>query len=81
MAKRKSYTAPDFPEYQLALNPTEAENVAIEAARDFLADDPQPPEAYPILFPYEGVWCYRFLRFRLYYIFTFDDVTALTITE
>lgn len=80
MPKRNSYTAPRFPEYLLALDPSPSELETVETTRDLLADDPQPPDAYPILFPYEGVWCYRFGRFKLYYIFTPDDITAVTIT-
>jgi len=80
MAKRMSYTAPKFNEYLLKLNPTESEQAKVEETRDLLAEDPQPPEAYPILFPFEGLWCYRFDRFKLYYIFTPNDITAVAIT-
>ena len=79
MEKRRSYAAPRFPEYFLALKPSRAERAQVEAARNALALDPQPVEAYPILFPYEGVWCLPVGRFRLYYFFNPDEITVLTI--
>jgi hypothetical protein len=77
MVTRKLYRSPLFSQRVAELKPVPAEERAINQAMALLGEHPE--RGYRILFPFQGVWCYPFGRFRLYYIFSSDELTATTL--
>jgi hypothetical protein len=79
MAKRKMYRTAQFNEQMIALQPSSKETLEIEQTCDLLVDNPRWDKAYPVYFPYKGVWCCPVGRFNVYYIFDSYEWTAINI--